>query len=441
MRQALSYTLLLLLMSSPIFTWAQGDIGLHFMPGAIQSQATNPAFMSNKNISIALPGISFGATHSGFTIGDLLQPVNGSDSLRVDIDNALLQMREDNHLQAKMQADVLALNLKFAGFQLGFNIGTKASIFAAYPKDLVRLAWQGNGDYIGQTLSVAPDFQAFAYNEIGINGAIRIQKKLQVGARLKYLIGLADFSLSRNTAQFQTADEFYQLSLLTDVQFNTSTLNLGTVNSFDDLELLEPTFTLSPTTGNKGFAADLGIVYNLNDKISLAASVRDLGFINWTDQVSNYSINGTLNFEGIDVADISEGDEEAMEELVDSLTSSLTIQTSNESYRTNLPTEIYVSGTFSPLKSLRLGALFQSSFFRGRKTSAVALSASKDLGKILTLGLTYATVSKSYQNLGANLHLKLGPVQLYTLSDNIMAFVKPEGTKFFNFRMGMNVAF
>ncbi|RQH17657.1 hypothetical protein D5R40_33275 [Okeania hirsuta] len=76
-----------------------------------------------------------------------------------------------------------------------FLLPTPATWFA--------LAWEGNGDYIGQTLSVGPDFQAFAYHEIGLSGAVRLKKKLQIGARLKYLIGLADFSLARNNAQFK----------------------------------------------------------------------------------------------------------------------------------------------------------------------------------------------------------------------------------------------
>lgn len=441
MRNAFIYTLFFLSLLSPICSYAQSDLGLHFMPGLIQSQYTNPAFMSPKRINIALPGISVGATHSGFTLDDLLQPVAGSDSLRIDIGNVLTRLKDDNVFKAKMQADILSVGFRIGGVQLGINTGTRSSVFAAYPKDLVRLAWEGNGDYVGQTLSVAPDFQAFAYHEIGLSGAFKLKDKIQIGGRLKYLIGLADFSLSKNTLQFQTLEEFYQLNLLTDLRFNTSTFNLGSISSWDDIDQLEPEFAISATTGNKGFAADLGIVVNVNEKLSLSASVKDLGFINWTDNVSNYEVNGSVNFEGIDAMEISDGDEGAMEELVDSLFSGLTIQSSQATYKTNLPTEIYISGTFSPIKSLRLGGLIQSTFYRGQKTSAVALSASKDLGKILTLGLSYATINRNYQNLGANMLLKLGPIHFYSVADNVLAFVKPEHSKFFNLRFGMNVAF
>lgn len=441
MRNAFIYILFFLAFLSPLCSFAQADLGLHFMPGLIQSQSTNPAFISEKNINIALPGISFGGTHSGFTLSDLLQPVVGSDSLQVDIDHVLLQLQDENVFKSKVQADILSVGFRLGGLQLGVHAGARGSFFAAYPKDLVRLAWEGNGDYVGQTLSVAPDFQAFAYNEIGISGAIRLKKKIQLGARVKYLMGLADFSLSKNNLQFRTLEEYYQLNLLTDLKFNTSTFNLGSLNSLDEIDQLEPQFTFEPTTGNTGFAADLGIVVNLLEKLSVSASVKDLGFIKWTDNVSNYTVNGTVNFEGIDAAAIGDGDGEEMEELVDSLLSGLTVQSSQDSYRTYLPTEFYVSATFTPIKSLRLGGLIQSTFYRGQRTSAVALSASKDLGKILSLGVSYATINKSYQNLGANILLKLGPIHFYTVADNIMAFVKPENSKFANLRMGMNVAF
>lgn len=441
MRNAFIYTLFFLSFLSPLCSFAQSDLGLHFMPGIIQSQSTNPAFISDKNINIALPGISFGASHNGFTLSDLLQPVVGSDSLQVDFDNVILQLRDENVFRAKMQADILSVGFRLGGVQLGVHTGTRASFFAAYPKDLIRLGWEGNGDYVGQTLSVAPDFQAFAYNEIGVSGAIRLKDKIQVGARFKYLMGLADFSLSQNQLQFQTLEEFYQLNLITDLKFNTSTFNLGSINSLDELDQLEPVFTLEPTTGNTGFAADLGIVVNLHEKLNISASVKDLGFIKWSDNVSNYAVNGTVNFEGIDAVAISEGDGQEMEELVDSLLSGLTVQSTQESYKTYLPTEFYVSATFSPIKSLRLGGLIQSTFYRGQKTSAIALSASKDLGKILSLGLSYATINRSYQNLGANILLKLGPIHFYTVADNVMAFVKPENSKYANLRFGMNVAF
>ena len=441
MRNASIYILFFLSFLSPLCSFAQADLGLHFMPGLIQSQSTNPAFFSKKHINIALPGISFGGSHAGFTLSDLLQPVPGSDSLQVDFDNVLLQLQDENAFKARVQADILSVGFRVGGIQLGIHAGSRGSVFGSYPKDLIRLAWEGNGDYVGQTLSVAPDFQAFAYNEFGISAAMRLKDKIQIGARFKYLMGLADFSLSRNNLQFNTREEYYQLNLITDMQFNTSTFNLGSINSLEEIDQLEPVFTFEPTTGNTGFAADLGIVLKPHKKLSISASVKDLGFIKWTDNVSNYAVKGTVDFAGIDAQAIGDGDGEEIEELIDSVLSGLTVQSSQESYKTYLPTEFYVSATFSPIESLRLGGLIQSTFYRGQRTSAVAISASKDLGKILSLGLSYATINKSYQNLGANLLLKLGPIHFYTVADNVMAFVKPENSKFANLRFGMNVAF
>ena len=57
--------------------------------------------------------------------------------------------------------------------------------------------------------------------------------------------------------------------------------------------------------------------------------------------------------------------------------------------------------------------------------------------KAVNVGVTYAVKeNKSYDNLGLNLTLSLGPFQVFGVTDNVFALVKPGDAKNFTARFG-----
>lgn len=424
----------LLYLAFPTGGHSQQELGLYFMPRAMQNLQVNPAFMQEKTISISLPSVYLHGLHSGFSYRDILKEVPGTDSLQVDVEGALSQMKDINVLRTNVQADILSVNVKVGPLQVSAFTGTKAFGYIAYPKMLPSLAWSGNAGFLDETISLAPDFQFSAWHEIGLGVALR-KGKLQVGARGKYLVGLANLSAGYADATLTTSPEIYQLQMQVNYQVQASIFDLGS------LENIEPTLDFQPFTGNHGFAGDLGVQYEMSDRIKLSASVIDLGFINWTDRSKIYEASGTVSFEGLDVAEILRQDSFDIEGLLDSLQSGVEIAESEGTFRTGLPTRIYIGGTFSPLKSLRLGGVYYSEFYRGRVYPALVVSVSKDLGKILTAGITYSIQNRRFDNLGANLLLKLGPVVIFATTDHLSSFLRPGYSREVNLRFGMNVAF
>ena len=79
-------------------------------------------------------------------------------------------------------------------------------------------------------------------------------------------------------------------------------------------------------------------------------------------------------------------------------------------------------------------------FFRGRINQAYMLNVNKDFLKFLTLGVNYSVRNQSYNQLGANILLKLGPVVWFMGSDNVISFLQPEGARYTNVRMGMTLS-
>ncbi|MEZ4829472.1 MAG: DUF5723 family protein [Bacteroidia bacterium] len=418
----------------PLAGKAQQETGLYFMPRAMQNIQVNPAFMQEKTVSIGLPSIYFHALHSGFSYRDLLREVPGTDSLEVDVAGAIASMREDNVVRTNVRADLLGVTVKVGPMQVSASAGTRITGFVAYPRSLAQLAWEGNAGFIDQEVSVAPEFAFSAWHEIGLGMTFR-RGKFQAGIRGKYLVGLADFSVSRAEASLTTSDEIYQLQMQINYQLQSSVFDPGSLDNPD------PQYEFRPFTGNNGIAGDFGLQYKMNDKLSFSASVIDLGFIKWKDQAAIHEATGTVSFEGLDVAEMLAQDSFDISLLADSLLAEIKMRSTDGTYQTDLPTRIYIGGTFSPIKSLRLGGVYYSEFYRGRIFNGLAVSASKDLGKILTAGITYSIQDRRFDNLGVNLLLKLGPVLLYSSTDHLSSFLRPGYSREVNARIGMNVVF
>ncbi len=421
-----------ILFASPTRLHAQQEIGLHFMPRAWQSQQTNPAFFNEKTIVFSLPAAHMQLSNTGFSFDDVLQRDTQSDSLILNFDGVVDQLDAENFLNMQSNLDLLTVGVKLHNFQFGASAAVRGRGFLYYPRSLLELAWEGNGGRIGETVSIAPNFQAFGYAEIGLSAAYRVKDRVQFGLRLKHLSGLADISAGNHIAHLTTNPEYYQLNMVADYSVNTSVVSIGDSTG-------EPfAFRFSQNTG---WAADLGLVVHLNEKLTSSASVLDIGSINWDEKVRNYAVKGSYNFEGMDVAGVVRGDSLSFESVMDTLKAVFDVVETTEAYRTRLPMRVYVSATFSPIESLRLSGAYFQEYYRGKHRTVYAVSASKDLGKIFTGGITYALRDRQFDNLGINALLKLGPFVLFGTTDNLMDLAKPRRARNLHIRWGTNFTF
>ncbi|MFK7926167.1 MAG: DUF5723 family protein [Bacteroidia bacterium] len=425
------YTLILLL---PFWgVQAQTDLGLHFLPQVWQSQQTNPALLSPYRVNIALPAPSVQIGHSGFTAKNLLQPLPGTDSLIVDLDQAIARMAAQNYLRSNVRLDILAVGLRFNNLQLSLSAAARTQVYVGYPRSLVELAWNGNAAFLGETMEIGPDIAAFAYSEIALGGAYRLNK-LTIGAKVKYLNGLANIETESGSLTFRTDPEYYQLRGTLDYQVRTSVVDFG------DLENFEPSYEPDPLTGNVGFGVDLGATYDFSKRLRISASVMDLGSIKWTDAAKRYRASGTLNFDGIDVSAIAMGDSTHIETLLDSLQNQIQLSEEAFTYRTSLPTQMMASIRFSPLQKLHINGLIYNERYRGQNFPAMSVGLSKDFGKVFTLGASYNIRHRSYNQLGMQMWLKLGPFAGFLVLDNVLAPIFPMSSKYVSLRAGMNLS-
>jgi len=204
---------------------------LQSSPELWHSNATNPAFFpKDKRIAIGLPGYSIDAAHSGnLTYNDVFVKRNGIRY--IDFSNAIDQLGPENTLHFDQRIETVSIGLKLSKkwiIQGGHANRLTGAI--TYPKDLAALLWNGNGPYIGKTLSIGPKVNLFDWNEWSV-GLMRTFGRLTIGGKVKFLTGISSLETDNNhhTAEVYTNPDIYQLSLNTDYAFHTSSI----ISAFD----------------------------------------------------------------------------------------------------------------------------------------------------------------------------------------------------------------
>lgn len=410
--------------------------GLHFMPGTWQASRTNPAFMNNKRFSFGLPHVfgQFGNNGPGYD--DLVVRMDNGERL-IDPEATLANFSEQNVLRLKTEIETFHVAFSKNKWQFSLYHALKTNTEFHYPKELIGMALLGNAQYIGQEVNIAPQFSSMSYNEIGLGLALQIGK-LTVGGRLKYLAGMHHIGTQRNNLSLYTDDEIYQVTATADYSIRAAgAFDVQTADNISDWGI---DFNDISFGGNTGMALDLGITYELNEKITLAASVLDIGGISWKKNGYEFSTTGNFTFSGIDVLPYLEDDGFSFDNTLDTLERIFKVDETSLTYGTMLPMKSYFSGTYRLNKLVRFNALVYSEFLGARSLVAGAVGANLDLGKICSFGMNYSLSSEGFQSVGANLLLNLGPIQLYTLTDNILLAMNPLSSGMTNVRLGLNVA-
>lgn len=423
------------------------DLGLHFMNNVYQSGYTNPGKLSESRIHIGLPSFTVNYGHNGPTIDDMLI-VNDDGTSVLDIDAGLVKLKDNNFLRTEVGVETFNIGLRFNKLQIGVSHAMRTNFIFGYPRELPEMAFNGNVQYIDQTVDVGLGINMTAYGELALHGAYQVSDKLSVGARVKILSGVGNISTSKEQLSIYTDPEYYQLTATTDYVVNSGgeffDLNIVTtadstsfdINTAENVSINDFLFSK-----NSGIGFDFGAEYKVNDKLTLGLSVLDLGSINWSNNTSTFTSNGTYTFEGVNADDVFFGEDSLdFEGVVDTMVQILGFEETSGSYKTSLIPKFYLSGSYQINKSTSAGAVLYGDVIRDKFRPAIGLSIQKRFGKILSLGGVYSIRNNSFDNLGANLALALGPVQIYGVADNVISVFKPLDTKNVNFRFGLNIA-
>ncbi len=432
----INITLCLLIVSCTSIL-AQQDLGTNFLYNTWQVNYTNPALMpEGMKFAIALPG-AYGNLSSPLAINDVITPTETGNLL--DIEKAVSQLNNRNSINSN--AHIHSFDIAFVIKNMGFSFGhaLRNDFKIGFPKELVELAWNGNANYIGSSLQIAPTLALNSFNQYSFGMNYKMGK-LTLGGKLKLLSGIATINSKKTDVTLATNSDVYQLDFGGDYTIRTAGFmefdaEQGIV--INDAQLQE-NLILSE---NLGLGFDIGATLQLSDKLTVGASILDIGAIRWKTLPNVYTAEGNAQFDGVDVLSYSQDFTLSFDEKKDSILALFNVAQSEESFSSSLPTRIYAHATYELNKKLTLGGLFYTEDYQRNINAAFALNATFHLGRILDIGASYAIKPNSAANIGLSSVLNLGPLQFYAMTDNIISVIAPESQRNINFRTGLNLIF
>jgi hypothetical protein len=173
---------------------------------------------------------------------------------------------------------------------------------------------------------------------------------------------------------------------------------------------------------NLGLGIDIGLTYNLSERLMLSAALTDVGYIKWKRDLTSLKVADQVIFNGNSMLDIYNKTmtfDDLGSAFLDSLSNSITVSGLNEPFTTWLPFGVTVGGSYSLTKALSVGLLSNSRFIGKKLKETLTLSGNVNLGNIFSTSLSYTLANNRYDNLGAGLAVRAGVVQFYFLADRI----------------------
>jgi hypothetical protein len=428
--------------------YAQNEGTLTFMNSLPQVVNNNPAFIPKYKLAIGLPvsSVALFYSNNGFAYKDVYSKVD--DTVRADLSKLSRALKPKNYITQAMQIDLLRIGLRInSRLYVTFNSTAKVYNRIMIPKNLTGIFINGNAPFVGQTVNLSPQAESVTYLETAIGGAYKVDAKLTIGARIKLLKGITNITTQSSSMNLSVDNVNYALTASAGMDVRTSGINNFNQSGFDFGS------SFKNYLSNNGYAIDLGATYKLQDRITLSASLLDIGRIHWKNNTYGYSLNpakANYTFAGVDLGKILSGDKSYENSIGDTISNRFKPKEGAiGSYNSPIPGKMYLSGMYEVKKNFTAGAVFFAEKFRSRFSAGLTLGVNKHFGRVFSASGSYTITSNSYNNLGMGMSLNLSPVQIYFVGDNLLrmplsgselnSFVNT--TKFFNVRLGLNFVF
>jgi len=441
---------------------AQESTTLQFMKGMPQSDLQNPSLHNDSSlVVVGLPGLSgmYFDFNSDFAVNDLIHKGTGmlADSLVLDINKFHSKLKATNSVEQHLTVPLFYLGIRSNKSFFSFGVSEKEVAQFTFDKSLVTFLKDGNAPYMGQNFDLGNlEINAFHYREFafGYSNDL-IKNKLTIGAKVKLLYGKSAVQTEKMNLKVETAADGSYLNLNSDMKVNISApvaVEYDQDGYFSDLK--NDNFDAAnylQQRGNTGIAFDFGAVYKITPKITVSGSIVDLGKISFKKDVTSINQVSTYKWEGVDFSN-SVDDSKAnyvdpsdlFDNELDKMKASFKPKKSDvgtEAFNVTIPTKMYLGGTYQVTKKFDIGLLDRLYKNGAISENTVTLSANAMLGNFFSLTGSYSMIDQSYNNLGLGMGLRLGFMQLYFVSDNLMALANPAKAQFVNARFGMNFLF
>jgi len=397
----------------------------------------NDHFEEGKKFVLYLPSVRYGVAQEGPKITDYVYR-DEQNRLIFDPVNALSQAEDENVFQSGGYVN---------GLSLAYKINEKLTLFGGYgieylghinyPFEALQIYTAGNALLLGENLDLGFESytQAFHKYSFGVNWT---QGNLTTAIKLSYLSGIADVSTSAAKINVAISPFFYAFQFDNDFRINTNALLQ--YQSLDEI-FIEYTgdFAKSFWSSNRGFTVDIGIQYQIDEKLKLTAQLSQLGSISWKEDISNYSSEGEFEFSGLNILDFISINSNVS--YIDSLENTVDIVESFDAYSTKLPISIDASVEYKYNASISFGGGIGYKTILNSSNLYGGISASYKFNDQISLGASYSYYQTNFMNIGLSGKINFGPLVLFASTQNILGITNTLDVNYSNNTIGFNLLF
>lgn len=288
----------------------------YFLDGYSMRHQLNPAFSGEHNyISIPALGNFNAGMMSNVGVNTFIYKMADGNlttfmNKSVSADEFLSKINDNN--KVNVNADITLLSAGFRAFK-GFNtitIGVRTDVGVNLPGGLfefMKLGQTGpNTQYDLSDLSV----RANAMGEIALGHSHKLTDKIEIGAKVKVLLGGGNIDAKINNMQVRMSDT--QWSIEADGELNAAAgtglylptkeeagVEYSNPSQADEIAWDEIDYDSFSMTGF-GLGFDLGATYKVIPGLQLSAAIRDLGFMSWSNNINAVTPATSWTFNGFE---------------------------------------------------------------------------------------------------------------------------------------------
>jgi hypothetical protein len=279
------------------------------------------------------------------------------------------------------------------------------------------------------------------YREYALGISKQIDDSKTFGVKAKLLFGKLNADTRKMNVSLFTEENTFNLFFDADSRVNASlpySVDADSNGHFQPvLQYDAPLIDYILNRKNPGFALDFGFIYQYSDEIVFSGSILDLGFIHYASNLTNYSLKGEYQYDG--PLNDSVITDDYLNHLLNSLTANMEDELTANSYYHFLTPRLLLGASYELSPKISINALWYNRFHQMKYQTGFMISALARPSEHLETSLSWSYMNRSALNLGFGIAYGRSPLQVYIVSDNILAPLFPMNTKNLNLRLGLNI--
>ena len=456
---------------------AQVSTTLYHMYGIPQANQLNPAFQSNCDSYIGFPMLSplnLSLELNPLRYKDIFSYDQGLNQIitfmhpQGDKEAFLNSLKPVNALNTSIGTNPLSIGWRSKQFYFTIDFTEKIDQNFRFTKDFMEFLLNGNLNQERFNFSET-GLDVRYYHELALGVSYNYEDQFQIGARAKVLFGVANVTTRLFDITLKANEDRWDLNSTMMIDMSVPFLSYIPIDSAffvmldsipgvidsnipDEIngDFFKENLGSFLGTSNLGFAVDFGFNFNPIENLSISASVNDLGFIRWGKNSYQLKQDGTFTWTGLDIND-PPFEMEILSDVIpivwidtktDSILQPLRFTSTKESYFNFLSGKIYLGAAYEINDMLRFGVVTRTRIYNYHFFNQFTFSANVMPIPMFSATLSYSIIGKNYANFGLGLSLKLGPFNMYFITDQTPSgYLYPENINSVNFRFGLNLEF